>query len=150
MRLVFLDSGTLGMVANPRGKARNVQCRQWSRILLGSGVRVFVPEICDYEVRRKLIHIGSTEGLIRLDQLKIGFDYAPITTDVMQLAAELWAQSRHRGTPTASDDALDGDVILASLALLSAGPGDTVTVATDNVGHLAQFVDSQPWEKITP
>jgi hypothetical protein len=40
-------------------------------------------------------------------------------------------------------------VILAALALLSAGPGDVLTVATDNVGDLAQFVDAREWEKIT-
>jgi hypothetical protein len=68
----------------------------------------------------------------------------------MLKAAELWAQARNRGLPTASADALDADVILAATALLIAGPGDTITVATDNVGHLAQFVDAQPWEKITP
>ncbi len=81
MRLVFLDTGTLGMVANPRGTPRAVQCQQWTRNLLAAGVRVFIPEICDYEERRKLIHAGSTSGLARLDRLKIGFDYAPITTD---------------------------------------------------------------------
>jgi hypothetical protein len=148
MRLVFLDSKPLGMVANPGKNPEAVRCRQWSRDLWAAGVRIFVPEVCDYEVRRKLIHVGATSGLARLDRLKIGFDYAPLTTDVMQLAAELWAQSRHRGTQTAADDALDGDVILAALALLSAGPGDVVTVATENVRHLAQFVDAQPWEKI--
>jgi hypothetical protein len=65
MRLVFLDTGTLGMVANPRGTPRAVQCQQWARDLLAAGARVFVPEICDYEERRKLIHAGSTSGLAR-------------------------------------------------------------------------------------
>lgn len=150
MRLIFLDSGTLGMVTNPRRKPRNVQCEQWTRNLLAAGASVFVPEIADYEIRRELIRTGATSGLIRLDRLRIGFDYAPITSDVMLLAADLWAQARNRGLPTAPPEALDGDVILAASALLSAGPGDVVTVATDNVGHLAQFVDAQPWEKIVP
>ncbi|MGP0063803.1 MAG: hypothetical protein ACLQGP_09420, partial [Isosphaeraceae bacterium] len=100
MRLVFLDTGTLGMVANPRGTPRAVQCQQWARDLLAAGVRVFVPEICDYEERRKLIHAGSTSGLARLDRLKIGFDYAPITTDVMLKAAELsyvWGEEAGAG-----------------------------------------------------
>src|SRR4051794_35952391 len=119
MRLVHLDAGPLGMIANPRGTPRNMGCRRWTRDLWAAGVRIFIPEICDYEVRRKLIHIGSTSGVIRLDQLKVGFDYAPITTDVMQLAAELWARARKRGMPTSPPDALDGDVILAALALLS-------------------------------
>jgi hypothetical protein len=130
MRLVFLDTGTLGMVANPRGSRRAIQCRQWARNLLAAGVRVFVPEICDYEERRKLIHVGSTAGLARLDRLKIGFDYAPITTDVMLKAAELWAAARRAGLPTAPPDALDGDVILAAQVILSAGPGDVATMAT--------------------
>jgi hypothetical protein len=30
MRLVFLDTGTLGMVANPRGTPRAVQCQRWT------------------------------------------------------------------------------------------------------------------------
>ncbi len=68
----------------------------------------------------------------------------------MLRAAELWAAARRAAMPTASPDALDGDVILAAQAILSAGAGDIVTVATDNGGHLAQFVDAQPWEKVAP
>jgi hypothetical protein len=150
MRLVFLDTGMVGMLSNPRGTPKNLRCTQWVRDLLAAGVRVFVPEIRDYEGRRKLIHNGSTSGLIRLDRLKYWLEYAPITTDVMHLAAELWAQARSRGMPTAGPRALDADAILAAQALAAAGPGDVVTIASDNVGHLAQFVDAQPWEKIAP
>ena len=120
------------------------------RNLWGAGVRVWIPEICDYEVRRKLIHRHAVSSVARLDRLKIGYDYAPITTEVMQLAADLSAQGRQRGTSTSSPDALDGDVILAATAILNAGPGDLVTIATDNVGHLGQFVDARPWETIVP
>jgi predicted nucleic acid-binding protein len=148
MRLVFLDTGILGMLSSPRGTLRAIRCRDWSRALLGAGVRLFIPEICDYEVRRKLIHKDSAEALSRLDRLKFGFEYVPITTDVMQRAAELWAESRKRGKPTAPADSLDGDVILAAQALLSANPGDAVTVATDNVRHLGRFVDAKLWEQI--
>ena len=62
MRLVFLDTGTLGKVANPRGTPRAVHCQRWARDLLAAGVRVFIPEICDYEERRKLIHAGPTSA----------------------------------------------------------------------------------------
>jgi predicted nucleic acid-binding protein len=116
---------------------------------LAAGVRVFVPEIADYEVRRKLLHIGATEGIRRLDLVKAAHDYAPITTDVMLRAAELWADVRRIGLPTAADAALDGDCILAATALQAAGLGDVATVATDNVGHLSRFVDAQLWESIT-
>jgi hypothetical protein len=62
----------------------------------------------------------------------------------MLKAAELCATARRAGLPTAPPDALDGDVILAAQAMLSRGLGVAVTVATDNVGHLARFVDAQP------
>ena len=138
------------MVSNPRGTPRNAQCQQWSetlwRLVHGCSFR----RSPDYEVRRELIRNGATVGLQRLDHAGTILNFAPITRDVMIKAAELWAQARNRGLPTAAR-ALDGDVILAPpRRLLATGPGDVVTVATDNVGHLAQFVDAQPWEKIVP
>ena len=149
MRLVFLDAGPLGLLTNPRGRPKSDQCRQWAKDLAAAGVRIFVPEIADYEVRRKLIHIQAIAGLRRLDQVKATLDYAPITTDVMMRAAELWAAARSAGLPTAGPDALDGDCILAAQGLLSVGPTDTVTVATDNIAHLSRFIDAQLWETIT-
>ncbi len=106
MRLVFLDSGPLGLLTNPRGRPKSDQCRQWVKDLAAAGVRVFVPEIADYEVRRKLIHIQAIAGIRRLDRDKATLDYAPITTDVMPRAAELWAAARSAGLPTAGPDAL--------------------------------------------
>jgi predicted nucleic acid-binding protein len=150
MRLVFLDSGPLGKVSNPSGKPEALRCQRWAINLLAAGSRVFVPEIADYEVRRELLRVGATTGITRLDQVKATLEYASITTDVMLRAAELWADARRAGRPTAAPDALDGNCILAALALLAAGPGDVVTVATDNVGHLARFVDARPWDQIVP
>jgi len=43
MRLVFLDSGPLGLLTNPRGKPKSDQCRRWVKDLAAAGVRVFVP-----------------------------------------------------------------------------------------------------------
>ncbi len=148
MRLVFLDSGPLGLLTSPRGRPKSDQCRNWVKDLAAAAVRVFVPEIADYEVRRKLIHIGATAGIQRLDHVRFTLEYAPITTDAMLRAAELWAAARTIGLPTAGPDSLDGDCILAAQALLAVGPGDSVTVATDNVAHLSRFVDAQLWETI--
>lgn len=150
MRLLFLDAGPLGLVSHPKARPDAVACRKWVVDLTAAGVRVFVPEIADYELRRELIRAGKTAGLNRLDQVKATLDFAVITTDVMLRAAELWAQARNRGLPTAPPEALDGDCILAAQALLAAAPGDQVTVATGNIGHLAQFVDARPWERILP
>jgi predicted nucleic acid-binding protein len=150
MRLVFLDSKPLGMISNPRGKREATLCRAWAMGLLAAGVRVFVPEIADYEVRRELLRVRSTAGLRRLDQVEAMCYFAGLTRDVMLKAAELWAAARRAGMVTAPPEALDGDMILAAQAILSAGLGDTVTVATENVRHFSHFVDAKPWDQISP
>ncbi len=38
MRLVFLDSGPLGLLTNPRGRSKPDQCRQWVKDLAAAGV----------------------------------------------------------------------------------------------------------------
>ena len=149
MNLTVLDTGPLGMISNPSGKAGNARCLRCAQSLAAAGHRVLIPEIADYEIRRELLRLGKLKGLERLDLLKRVFYYVPLTTDVMLRAAELWADLRRRGLPTASPDALDGDAILAAQALTACGPDDTVVVATGNVGHLARFVDARIWDQIT-
>jgi hypothetical protein len=66
----------------------------------------------------------------------------------MLKAAELWAEARKRGRPTADPKELDGDVILAAQAALVADEGNEVIIATTNVGHLSQFIDAREWRFI--
>lgn len=68
----------------------------------------------------------------------------------MLRAAELWADVRRRGLPTAAPEALDGDVILAARTQMAGGPDDAVIVATVNVGHLGRLVDARIWDQIAP
>ncbi|MEG4534491.1 nucleic acid-binding protein [Microcoleus sp. D2_18a_D3] len=148
-RIVLLDSGPLGIVTNPKATSPLYQESQlWLQSLPLKGYIVMLPEIADYEVRRELIRAGKTEGIRRLDQLKSQIPYRPLTTEVMLLAAQLWADSRMRGRPTAEPNALDGDVILAAQAILEASEGNEVVIATTNVGHLSQFVDAREWRLI--
>ena len=100
-------------------------------------MRVIVPEVADYEVRRELIRLDKPAGLTRLDELPATLEYLPITTAAMRRAAELWAHARRAGQPTADAPALDGDVILAAQALTF---GVEVVVATTNVAHLGRCV----------
>jgi hypothetical protein len=67
----------------------------------------------------------------------------------MLLAAELWAQLRRAGKPTADDTALDGDVILAAQTLLFASGGAEVVIATTNVKHLSTLADAKLWSAIS-
>ena len=68
----------------------------------------------------------------------------PLTTETMLKAAELWADARRRGVPTADPKELDGDAILAAQAIQVGA-----VVATDNVGHLSRFVDARNWMEIS-
>jgi hypothetical protein len=112
---------------------------------------VIVPEVADYEVRRELTRVGAFPSLHRLYQLvAMGrLSYAPVTTADWRQAAVLWADARARGVPTASQDALDADVILAACATTFGQPGDRVIIATTNVGHLASYCDARLWTSIT-
>lgn len=150
MRLVFLDTGPLGVLTNPKATSVTLACRQWVRDLLSARVRVIVPGIADYELRRELIRAGKIAGLRRLDAVRMGLEFDPITQAALDHAAELWAAVRTGGRPTAMNEALDGDVILAAQAILAVGPGDVVTIATVNVGHLSRFVDADVWSAIQP
>lgn len=145
---IVLDTGPLGMVSNPRASEQNEQCRQWLDGLLAQGILVYVPEIADYELRRELLRATKTAGLRRLDAVCAELRYLPLTTAIMRHAAALWAQMRQQGQPTATDAALDGDVILAAQALSLTSPDNQVLVATTNVGHLVRMVPANAWSDI--
>lgn len=149
--IVLLDAGPLGLVTNPRGSSESLACKQWVEALLIHGVRVAVPEIADYEIRRELLRAGRLRGVAHLDQFKATAGYVPLTTEMMLQAAEFWAQARRQGQPTAPDLALDADVILAAQAIaLARHENDTVIIATTNVGHLSRFAPAQRWQDIQP
>ncbi len=147
-RLILLDSGPLGMVTNPKAKGIPLECQQWLRSLLQRGEKVAIPEIADYEVRRELIRAGLLQSLRRLNNLRQTLEYIPIQTDTMLLAANLWAEARLTGQPTADPKPLDGDVILSTQARLLCDDMTAVLVATTNVAHLSRFITALDWQSI--
>lgn len=94
-----------------------------------------------------LLRASKSAGLANLDQLAQQLEYLPLTTAAMRKAAELWAQARQQGQPTAVDPALDGDVILAAQALTLGAPA---VVATTNATHLTRFIPADAWQNIVP
>lgn len=144
--VIVLDTGPLGLCSNPKQSGDNLACYQWLEGLVAQNRRIIVPEIADYEIRRELLRAGKVRGIRRLETLISTLEYLPITTVAMRKAAELWAEVRRSGMPTASNDALDGDVIVAAQAL-TLNTADIV-VATTNVAHLVRFVPAQAWQDI--
>jgi hypothetical protein len=149
--IVLLDTGPLGRIGNPRATPENQECRRWLATVLTQGVRMLVPEISDYEVRRELLRAGKARGIAHLDRSHITLGYLAITTATMRQAADFWAQARRQRRPTALDLALDGDVILAAQAtLLAIQENDSVVIATENPRHLIHFAVAEHWRNIQP
>lgn len=147
-RVIVLDTGPLGLVTNPKLSAESVACAQWLQAHITLGNRVLIPEIADYEVRRELLRANKMKGVVRLDDLAKILEYLPITTTAMRQAAQLWAQARQQGQPTAGDKTIDGDMILIAQAM-SLAISDVV-IATTNVGHLSRFIAAELWQNIIP
>ena len=139
--ILLLDTGILGQLCHPSSK-HNLATSDWLRAVLDDQFehRIIVPEICDYELTRKLLHLiargqSTQRSIDRLDAFRQQLEFLPIDSNVMLKAAEFWCQARLNGKPTAPSDALDGDVILAAQAAAVDG-----TVVTANTKHLSRFV----------
>ncbi len=128
------------------------ECHGWIKACNAAGHQIVAPSICYYEVLREMERLGAASQINRIQNFCFATPnrFLSITDEHLERAAKLWAQARNQGTPTASAQSLDADVILAaqvqSLGLTSA----QVTVATTNVGHLSLFVPAQLWTTIIP
>ncbi len=147
-RVIILDSGPLGLITNPKQSPESLACAQWLQTHLTAGNRVIIPEISDYEVRRELLRANKTKGIVRLDDLAKLIEYLPLTTVAMRQAAQLWAQARQQGQPTAGDKTIDGDMILVAQTMTL--EVSDVVIATTNIGHLSRFATAELWQNIVP
>jgi len=145
---VALDTSPLGLASNPHATAEAESCRNWLAELTRSQVKVVIPEIADYELRRELLLAARMTSLSRLDALIESHNYIQITTTAMRRAATFWAASRHGGKPTSDPKSLDGDVILAAQVEDLQLEPDQVVVATSNVSHIRRFVNAALWEDL--
>jgi predicted nucleic acid-binding protein len=135
-RVILLDTHPLSQIAHPR---IDTKARLWLTSLREDGIFLRVPEISDYELRRELVRKGKRKSIDKLNQLRQTI-LIPITPETMLKAAELWAWVRNQGKPTASNDSLDGDVILAAQAILQLKEFDEVIIIiTTNTKHLLAF-----------
>ena len=145
---LLLDTGVLGRLCHPNQNHNRLAVQRLAMLLDSGEIEVLLPEIADYELRRKLLHLiakgqATHRSIDRLDAFAMQLDYLPLSTAVMRRAAEMWADSRGRGQPTASDVALDGYVILAAQAESVGG-----IVATDNPKHLQRYVVARGWSDL--
>jgi predicted nucleic acid-binding protein len=138
---LMFDTGPLAKLVHPRPDREFVG---WFAAAIAADQRIVIPEIADYELRRKLLHQDLTQSVVRLDSLEAFLGYLPIDTPTLRRAAELWAAARRRGHPTAPPAALDGDVILAAQAEAAGA-----IVVTEDLEDLSQFVPARRWTEIS-
>jgi len=150
MTIISLDSGPLSLVTQQRGAIEADACKQWLAGHLARGTRVVVPEIVEYELRRELLRAKKTRSLKRLDVFIAAETdrFIPLSRRAILKAAELWAESRQKGLPTADPKELDIDVIQAAQLLTANVDPNDLTVATANVGHLSRFVRAEHWQRM--
>lgn len=146
MRLA-IDTCVLSVLCNQRHPDHG-DARIWLQKRASvPGVEVYVPAIADYELRRGLLHAKLRDnktrcrGIEHLDSLCSTLRFLPIDNAALRRAADLWADARHRGKPTASAQSLDADVILAAQALIIGA-----TVVTDNQKHLSRYCAVEDWK----
>ena len=153
--IVFIDSGILGKLCNPNRTEETIAVNNWLFSLLGKGVYVVSSHICDYEVRRSLIleslRKTNVDSIQELDDLDNYLTFLPLTDEVMKEAANIWAEARIQGMPTADEKSLDADVIIcAQYKLLELEyPGRYIVIATTNVDHLSRFAEAKEWNDIS-
>lgn len=151
MPIVVLDSHPLSLISHPGNTEESLRCSKKIQSFVNNRILVVVPEIIDYELRRKLIHSKRDKSIEILNKLgDKGLVYAPITTEIMQKAADLWGWARSTGQSTANKDKIDIDVILAAQSLILAQETREYTViATSNVSDLERYTPAKKLEDIT-
>ena len=127
-------------------------CYQWILDCAAAGNRVVIPAVCYYEALREMERRNAKSKIARLRQFCFSEPnrFLPLTTADLELAAQLWAQARNQGLPTASPAALDVDVILAAQALSLGLPDTDFVVATTNTVPLTRFTPAADWQEVAP
>jgi len=109
---ILLDTGPLGILCNPHAGADTVACHRWTKEMARLGATIYIPEICDYELRRELLRTGLSRSVHRLNELRTEYKYECITTELMLRAAQ---------------------------ANILIDAGINVVIATENATHLSRF-----------
>lgn len=136
---LLLDTGVVGQICHPR---KHQDVRQWFASAVGEH-DFLLSEVADYELRRELIRIRATQSLARLDELARELRYLPVTTATWRSAANHWAWLRRTGKATASEHALDGDVLIAAQAI-----AEDAIVVTTNPRHFSSIVKAIAWHEL--
>jgi predicted nucleic acid-binding protein len=151
--IIFIDSGVLGRLCSTNINDELSELDRWFERSLIRAV-VVSSTICDYEVRRGLLLAKergiNADGLPLLDRLHQAIDFLPVDKNILRSAADIWAQARIEGQPTAGDRNIDADTIICATwqDLATRYPGQEVVIVTTNVRHLSRFANAVVWQDV--
>lgn len=151
--IIILDTFPTSSTGKLLGKIPTLldRCQQWIGACETAGHRMIVPAISYYEALREMEMRRATGQIARLKTFCLTTNrFLPLTTNHLELAAQLWGQTRRAGQPTADPQALDGDVILAAQAIALGFPPSQFIIATTNPGHITRYAPCDLWTNITP
>ena len=151
-RTIFLDSGPLSLITNPKKTLDTLAVAQWVIAMRAAGHRFIVPAIADYEVRRELIRAVKPRSVAQLDAFNAAEPgrFLSVTDNALLLAAQFWAHSRNTGTTVADPKELNADVLIAAQAIDTGIASTDFVIATTNLGHLSLFAPADLWSHIVP
>ena len=152
--IIVLDTFPASSVSkrpDPKQLTVSDQGRQWVEGCESAGHRILVPAIVYYEALRELEQRQAASQILRLKTFCLQpRRFLTLTTVHLETAALLWGKARRAGLPTADPQALDGNVILAALALSLGVAAPGLIVATTNPAHLTRYVPADLWTNIHP
>lgn len=142
MRLL-IDTTYLSRLCHPRS---DKALSEWLRSQLVQNRKLVpvIPAIVDYELRRGYLLKATSkdegtrksfqQSIDHLDKLRDRWAHSALGLDILDRAANLWAEARSSGHQNADDERLDIDVIIAAQALK-----EGATVLTKNERHFIPF-----------
>ena len=123
-------------------KAKNPQVLDAAARYLAEHERLAFSAITLYEILRGLRASGAARALDEFLKLAESSDILPITTPVLQRAADLWVAARQGGHPQN-----DADLIIAATAM-----GAGRVLVTGNAAHFAwiEGLSLADWRSVLP
>jgi tRNA(fMet)-specific endonuclease VapC len=120
----LLDTSAVSDVIRPPSKRLPAVAKHLKRYLHAHG-RFTFSEVSCYEVLRGLRKKHATEQLQRFAEFCQHAELLPVSYDVLDRAASLWAEGQNRGITVG-----DGDLMIAATAMLQG-----LTLVTANTRH---------------
>lgn len=159
--IVLIDSPIITLlITKPSYSLEAERCQDWLHHLAARGATLYIPEICDYEIRRGLLFTQEKEKISQfyelneLEFLRDNVIFLPLTEYVARRSAIIWTKARV--IEKIQPKGINADIVILGHALLMQEeyPGRQLVIATKNIKDFTflpkEFLDIYvaDWEDI--